>query len=267
VTGSDIALGTLLAGGRMTGRVARSTGRLLAPAARVALHPPLVPRRWQLGPRLDAWGRSWQEERAALLADAVTTGAAGAQRSLDLVLPLLDLTPLVQAVLARLDLDAVSQDALDGLDLPAVVSTALDGLDLTTLVVDRVELGTVVTSALDHLDLTEVVVSRVDLERVVTAALDRMDLTALVQQRVALADIAEQVVEDIDLPEIIRESTGSVASEAVRSARMQSVEADEMVSRLADRMLLWLRRREVSTDAVLEGEQPSGPADHQEPKR
>lgn len=46
-----------------------------------------------------------------------------------------------------------------------------------------------------------------------------------------LARVAREVIDDIDLPEIIRSSTGSVASETVRDVRMQAIEADEAVSR------------------------------------
>ena len=54
-------------------------------------------------------------------------------------------------------------------------------------------------------------VERVDLETVVTTVLDQTDLVA----------IAEEVIDGVDLPEIIRESTGSMASDTVRGARMQ----------------------------------------------
>jgi hypothetical protein len=50
------------------------------------------------------------------------------------------------------------------------------------------------------------------------------------------------VITAIDLPEIIRDSTGSMASQVARDARIQSFDADEAVSRLVDRLL---RRREV----------------------
>lgn len=282
VTGQDAALGAALAGSRLLMRTGRRAAQTLAPVVRLAVDPPLVPRALRLRPRLDAWGRLWQSERTAIVTAAVDAGAQATQRTVEVVLPQVDLTPVVEAVLARLDLDVVvtaalarldldavvasalagldldpvAQSALADLDLAQVVATALEEIDVTTIVVERVALGRVVEAALDQVDLTEVVVGRVDLERVVTAALDTLDLTALVQQRVDIPGLAEDVVDEIDLPEIMRASTGGIATEGMRSVRMHSVGADEAVSRLADRWLLRLRRRNVETDVALEMEQP-----------
>ena len=74
-----------------------------------------------------------------------------------------------------------------------------------------------------------------------------MDLTDVVMQRVDLVAIADYVIEAIDLPEIIRESTGGVATETVRGVRMRSIEADAAVSRAVDRLLF--RRRSRALDA------------------
>jgi len=62
---------------------------------------------------------------------------------------------------------------------------------------------------------------------VVTDVLDQLDLAA----------IARTVINEIDLPEIIRVSTGSVASESVRDVRIQAIEADEVVARWFGRVL------------------------------
>ena len=82
--------------------------------------------------------------------------------------------------------------------------------------------------------------------------MQRLDLTQIVLQQVDLIGVAEYVVEGIDLPEIIRDSTGSVASEAVRGMRMQSVDADAAVARMVDRVLLRRRGRQtVSPEAAV----------------
>jgi hypothetical protein len=81
---------------------------------------------------------------------------------------------------------------------------------------------------LDRVDLTETVLRRVDLVRVVDAVLDQMDLIAL----------ANEIIDGVDLPEIIRDSTGSMASETVKGVRMQGIEADQAVGRAVDRLLL-----------------------------
>jgi hypothetical protein len=96
--------------------------------------------------------------------------------------------------------------------------------------------------------------ARRDLDRMLTAVVPvvveevvaRIDLDAIIA-RIDLTALAEEVIEGIDLPEIIRESTGTVASEVVRGVRMQSIDADETVARVVDR--LFLRRRRRATDA------------------
>jgi hypothetical protein len=91
----------------------------------------------------------------------------------------------------------------------------------------------VVGELLKHADLTQNVIRYVDLDRVVAA----VDLDAAAGN-IDLATLAEQVIDDVDLPEIIRESTGSMASDTVRGARMQSIAADEAVHRAVRRFLL-----------------------------
>ena len=133
--------------------------------------------------------------------------------------------------------------------VPRLVEAVLDRLDLTELVVRRVDLDRVargldVEAVLDRLDLTELVVSRVDLDRI-AGALDieaiayRLDLNALAR-RIDLIGLAEQVVVGIDLPQLIRDSTGSVASEGIAGVRMQGMEADQALAHFVDRVL---RRR------------------------
>jgi hypothetical protein len=78
---------------------------------------------------------------------------------------------------------------------------------------------------------------------VVNAVLDKIDLTAVVS-RLDLNSIAREVIEGIDLPEIIRESSGAMASETVVGVRMRGIEADERISRLVDRVILRRRGRD-----------------------
>ncbi|GAA3795622.1 MULTISPECIES: hypothetical protein [Amycolatopsis] len=67
---------------------------------------------------------------------------------------------------------------------------------------------------------------------VVVTVLDELDL----------AGIVRGVIEEIDLPEIIRTSTGSVANESVRDARIQAMAADDAVARWAGRIFAARRR-------------------------
>lgn len=63
--------------------------------------------------------------------------------------------------------------------------------------------------------------------------------------RIDLAGIVNQVIDEIDLPEIIRESSGTMASEAVVGMRIRGIAADERVNRAINRVLL---RRRASND-------------------
>jgi hypothetical protein len=123
---------------------------------------------------------------------------------------------------ARRDLD----DAVSAL-APVIVERILERISLTELVKEHVDV--------------DAIVAGVDIDAIV----DRLDIDAIIA-RIDLAELAEEVIEGIDLPEIIRESTGTVASEVVRGVRMQSIDADEAIARVVDR---FLRRRRRVTDA------------------
>jgi hypothetical protein len=159
---------------------------------------------------------------------------AVAQRlDIEAVLDRLDLT---ETVIYRVDLRILAQQVLRQLD-PASVDELVSHVDVDA-VAARLDLDAVAArldldAVLDRLDLTQTVLRRVDLHAVVDAALAELDLIAL----------AEQVIDGVDLPEIIRESTGSMASDTVRGVRMQGIEADQAVSRAVDRLLLRHARR------------------------
>ncbi len=166
------------------------------------------------------------------------------RRTLQLVVP-----RVVGAVLANLDLTAMVREHVDldeiagGLDVAAVI----DRVDLDD-VVSRVDLNAVI----GRVDLDEVV-SRVDLDAVagrldLNAVASRLDLDRLVESldieavlaRIDLTGIAEEVIAAVDLPEIVRQSSGVLASEAVHGVRTGGMQADDAVDRFVDRLL---RRR------------------------
>lgn len=91
-----------------------------------------------------------------------------------------------------------------------------------------------VDEVLDHMDLTRLVLERVDIDDVVSG--------------IDLAGIAREVIDEIDLPEIIRESSGAMASETLLGMRIKGIEADERVNRAIGRVLL--RRRDRNTVTV-----------------
>lgn len=153
---------------------------------------------------------------------------------------------VVLAVLEEIDLTALVRERVD---LDAVA----EGIDVERII-DRVDIDQVVARAdirrvVDRLDLDAIVarvdldgaVARVDLERVIRrvdidAVAARLDLDAVVR-RLDLIGLADYVVDGIDLPGIIRESSGSMASEVVRGVRMQGLDADEALSRAVSRLL------------------------------
>lgn len=153
----------------------------------------------------------------------------------------------IGAVIDRVDVDAIVKRVdLDGavamVDLDAVVkrldlNSIADGLDLDPLVA-KVNLEAVV----DRLDIAAVV-AKVDPDPIVA----RVNFDAAMAL-IDLIGIAQKIVDGIDLPGIIRDSTGSLASEAVHGVRVQGQQADDAVGQLVGRVF---RRR-----AALDGLQP-----------
>ena len=131
--------------------------------------------------------------------------------------------------------------------LPVAVGVA--GLRATGDFVGR-RVGAAARRVAGHVDLTPLVAQLVDLDALIAQVdLDRvaqrLDVDAVIS-RVDLADLVETVLAEIDLPEIIRSSSGSVASGTVRGLRLQSMLGDEAVARAYDR-LRSPRRRSSST--------------------
>lgn len=87
---------------------------------------------------------------------------------------------------------------------------------------------------------------RQELERQLSVLLDRMVplVAAEVLKRIDMASLAEGVIAEVDLAEMIRQSTGSVASETVRGVRMQGISGDEAVGRVVARLRLRRSRPE-----------------------
>ncbi|MFL6129431.1 MAG: hypothetical protein ACJ73E_10250 [Mycobacteriales bacterium] len=135
----------------------------------------------------------------------------------------------VQGRARRLAVGTAVHKRLSG-TLPRLLDGVLDQLDLTALVERRVDLDRLAR----RLDV-DAVATRLDVDAVAT----RLDLDAVVA-RLDLIGLAGQVVDGIDLPRIIRDSTGSVASEGIAGVRVQSADADQAVAHFVDRVL---RRR------------------------
>jgi len=120
------------------------------------------------------------------------------------------------------------------------------------------------TAVLNQLDLTAVVAERVDVNAVaaqvdVDAIARRVDVIAILD-RVDPAALTRYLVEELDLPAIIQSSTGTIMSDTVHDVRMQSISADERLSRLVDAMLLRRNPRRTAAPGTAEGGGPAGSA-------
>jgi hypothetical protein len=219
----DLAVGTIAVAAAATRPVRRRVAAVAGPVAHIVFRPPVLAPRYQPATWLSDLTRSGEERRTELV-----RAFAG----------LLDeLVPLVaEALLRRMDLTAAVQRFVDldevvaGVDLDA----AAGRLDIDE-VARRLDLDAVVA----RLDLTRIVRDRVDLDALVAS----VDLDAVIE-RIDLVGLAEDVIAEVDLPEIIRESTGSVASETVRGVRMQSISGDQAIGRAVDRLRLRRGRRD-----------------------
>ena len=233
----------------------RHFARAAAPLGRVVLHPPFVDKRLHPARLVEALAHRGSEARTSTRGDLNRVIAAVVPPVVYEVLDNLDLTALV---LERVDIDtlvsAVDVEAIvdrvdiaaivEQLDIDAIVSNVdidamvrmvnIDAiasqLDIDALV-SRVDVDAIVS----QLDV-DAIVSRVDLDDIakridLDAIVERIDIDAIVSRvdvdaivrRLDLVGLAEEVVNGIDLPEIIRESTGSMASDVVRDVRMQSI--------------------------------------------
>jgi hypothetical protein len=271
----DAALGGAAMATSATVWVVRRFARAAAPVVRIVLHPPVLTERLHPARVVEALADRGHVARTYTGADLNQIIAAVVPPVVYEVLDNLDLTALV---LERVDIDtvvsAVDVEAIvDRVDIAAIV----ERLDIDAIVsnvdIDAIVRRVNIDAIASQLDIDNIV-SRVDVDAIVSqvdldaiakridldAIVERIDLDAIVSRvdvdaivrRLDLVGLAEEVVNGIDLPEIIRESTGSMASDVVRDVRMQSIDADVAIARLIDRILR--RRRARRTDAPGEPE-------------
>ena len=110
-----------------------------------------------------------------------------------------------------------------------------------------------VAGIVDQLDI-DAIVDRLDLDAIVA----RVDMDAIID-RIDLMGLAHYIVDGIDLPAIIRSSSGSMTTEMVRGMRRGTADADEVVERIVDRLLL---RRAPRRPASPNGRVGRHPDDH-----
>jgi hypothetical protein len=265
-----VAIGVAAVAVGAAASVTRGVARAAAPLGRAVLHPPVLTKRLHPARAVDVLADRGRE--------ALTSSWGDLDRLVALIVP-----AVVREVLDALDLNAIIRERvdLDGLVATVDIAAVIDRINIDAVVrqvdidaiVHRLDIDAIVhrldIDAIVHrLDIDAIVrqvdidaiaqridldaiADRIDLDRIVArididAIVAGVDLNAIVD-RLNVVGLAEEVINEIDLPEIIRDSTGSMASEVVRDARIQSFDADEAVSRLVDRLLR--RRRKRSTDA------------------
>ena len=252
----DFTLGVAWVTTRTTGRVVGAFASAATPLVGLALDPPLVPHALRPIGAVRWFSQEWQRERPSTVRALHRFVARSAPDAAGAAVDLLPVAVIADRVLERIDVDRIVASALEHVDLDAVSVDVVSRIDLDPLieaVVAQIDIDAVVNDVLTQLDLTHIVLDQVDLKLVVTTAMEELDLTTLVKQQVDLISLADYVVDGIDLQEIIRDSTGSIATTAVKQVRLQSVEADEVVNKIVDRVLF--RRRARKTEA------PMGKAD------
>jgi hypothetical protein len=224
--------------------VARGAGAVGRPLLRVALRPPMLAPPY----RPETWLRSLARQGGRRREEALRS-LSGA---LDALVPL-----VAQEVLSRVDL---TETVRRYVDLDKVVADVDLDAAVARVDIDAIARQLDVNAVIERLDLNRIVRERVDLDGLVAAvdldaAAARIDIDAVLA-RIDLVGIAEDVIDQLDLPEIIRDSTGSMASDTLREVRMQGISGDEAVTRAIDR--LRLRRSRRPTPNAVAGPSPDG---------
>jgi len=155
---------------------------------------------------------------AAELSRRGQSGRADVERGIDELLGFV-ISRVAAAFLATIDLTALVREHVD---LDAIAA----GIDVDKIV-GRVDFD----AAIGRIDL-DAVAGGLDVDKVVA----RVDLDAIVH-RIDLVGIAREVVDAIDLAEIIRQSTGALTSDSVRTIRTEAMHADDVLGGVVDRLL------------------------------
>ncbi|MFC7446443.1 hypothetical protein [Rhodococcus daqingensis] len=152
---------------------------------------------------------------------------------------------VVAAALLEVDLTRLVRENVDlnliaeSLDIDRIVDTVDVDRIAATVDVDRIAARLDVDAVISRLDLDGIVdsvdlgrqIARVDLDEVAR----RIDIDAIVA-RLDLVGLANDIIDGVDLPDIIRESTGSLSSEAVHGVRSQGMQADDAVAGFVGRL-------------------------------
>jgi hypothetical protein len=242
----DAAVGAVAIAGGLVGSMSRRLAVAVRPVGDVLLHPPLLPEHLHPARAVDALADRGRH--------AMVDGGADLERLIAAVVP-----AVVSEVLNTLDLNALIRERvdIDGLVATVDIAEIINRVDIDAIVarvdIDAIAKNVDIDAIAARIDI-DAIVSRIDIDAIVAG----VDIAAIID-RINVVGIAENVINEIDLPEIIRDSTGSMASQVVRDARMQTIDADEAISRLVDRILR--RRRNRATTVPGQPGPPPGGSD------
>ncbi len=177
------------------------------------------------------------------IVDRVDIDAIVDRADIDAIVDRVDIDAIVDRIdiariIRRIDVDAIAAS----IDVDAIVARVDIDAIAATIDIDAIVARVDIDAIAATIDI-DAIVDRVDVNEVAT----RLDIDAVID-RIDLIGIARYIVDALDLPEIIRQSTGLMTSDAVREMRMQGIQADELVGRAVDRLLL--RRKARSTDVA-----------------
>ncbi|MGI9579297.1 MAG: hypothetical protein ACR2OH_13945 [Microthrixaceae bacterium] len=226
----DTALGAASAAGRIASAFSRSTpGRFLSDAARVVSAP------------LTREGHEFRDRAAPAAQDVLSTVTPEVVGAIDL-----------NAILAAIDINAL----LDDVDIGAILDKVDVGEIVSRVDVDEIVARVDIDAIVERVDISALL-ERVDIEEI----LDRIDLNELVSR----IDV-DKLIQETELGSIIASSTTGVASEALDAVRRQGVSLDNVVARVANRVV----RRDIDElppgppllveAEVVQGELPAGSA-------
>jgi hypothetical protein len=188
----------------------------------------------------------------------VDLDAVAAGLDIDAIIKTID----INSIVATVDIDAI----IKTIDINSIVATvdidaAIHRVDVNAIV-KRVDLNQAVATVdlnaiVNRMDINEIA-DELDLDPLIAkvnlqAVIDRIDIDAIVDEvdpnpiidkvnfdaalaHVDMIGIAQQIVDGIDLAGIIRDSTGSLGSEAVHGVRVQGQHADDAVGQLVGRV-------------------------------
>ena len=111
-----------------------------------------------------------------------------------------------------------------------------------------------VNAVIGRMNLTEIVLDRVDIDEIVAQA----DLEKIID-RLPLIDLANYIIDEIDLPQIIRQSTGGIATDAMNTTRMQAIDADDLVQKVVDTIMLRRKARKTTAPGEIAAEYSGEP--------